>query len=102
MYLQLIRSMQIIVKIFCVLLFTFIGLSYLVSDNLEKQISKHFLILIFILAFFGVFVDMLHIAIPFWKEIWGLIEDGGEMMIMSIIVWYTIGLGSNKVNPLKI
>ncbi|MCF6252358.1 MAG: hypothetical protein L3J75_13985 [Methylococcaceae bacterium] len=73
---------------FGVLLFSFIGGGYLFSDSKAKQVSKYLFILVMYLAFFGVFVDMLHIAIPWGKSIWGLIEDAGEMVVMSIIVWY--------------
>ena len=73
---------------FGVLLFSLIGGGYLFSDSKAKQISKYLFILVMYLAFFGVFVDMLHIAIPWGKSIWGLIEDAGEMVVMSIIVWY--------------
>ncbi len=74
------------------LLFTFIGISYLLSDHIAKKISKHLFLLVMSVAFFGVLVDMLHIAIPYGKSMFGLIEDGGEMLIMSIIVWYTFDL----------
>jgi len=74
------------------LLFALIGVAYLFSGRTAKQISKHLFILIMLLAFFGIVVDMLHAAIPWGKSIWGLVEDGGEMLIMSIIVWYVFGL----------
>ncbi len=77
---------------FGLLLFSFIGWAYLRSDSVAKQISKHLLILILSLAFFGILVDMLHIAITWGEPMWGLIEDGGEMIIMSIIVWYVFDL----------
>ena len=73
---------------FGLLLFSFIGGGYLFSDSKAKQVSKYLFILVMYLAFFGVFVDMLHIAIPWGKSIWGLIEDAGEMVVMSIIVWF--------------
>ena len=76
------------------LLFTFIGVSYFFGSHIAKKISKHLFILVMSLAFFGVFVDMLHAAIPWGKSILGLIEDGGEMLIMSIIVWYVFDMGS--------
>lgn len=88
--------------LFGLLLFTFIGVSYFFSDNLEKKISKHLFILIVLLAFFGVLVDMLHVAIHWRTTLWGLIEDGGEMIIMSVIVWYIFGLGNSEINPPKI
>ena len=85
--------------LFGFLLFTFIGASYLFSDHIGKQVSKHLFILVIFLAFFGVLVDLLHIAIPWGKSIFGLIEDGGEMLIMSIIVWYVFELKTAPVNP---
>ena len=83
--------------LFGFLLFIFIGLSYLFSDNVAKQISKHLLILVLSLVFCGVVVDILHVAIPWGKTLLGFIEDGGEMVIMSIIVWYVIDLSNNRV-----
>lgn len=84
---------EIIVSMFFGLfLFTFIGIAYLFSDNVAKTISKKLFILVMSVAFFGVVVDMIHIAIPWGRLMWGLLEDGGEMIIMSIIVWYVFAL----------
>lgn len=83
---------------FGTLLFLFIGVAYFLSDSKAKEISKHLFILIVFLLFFGVVVDTIHSFISqkesIWGEvtIWGVIEDGGEMLIMSIIVWYVFGL----------
>jgi len=77
------------------LLFLFIGCAYLFCDTVAKQISKHLFILVLALAFCGVFVDTFHRAIPFGpfgKSIRVLVEDGGEMLIMSIIVVYVFNL----------
>jgi hypothetical protein len=84
--------------LFGLLLFTFIGVSYLFSDNVAKQISKHLFILVMALVFFGVIVDMLHPIIP-----WGgtTIEDGGEMLVMSIIVCYAFDLGFDPIKQEK-
>lgn len=84
--------------LFGLLLFTFIGVSYLFSDNVAKQISKHLFILVISVAFFGVIVDMLHTIIPWGKSLFGFIEDGGEMLVMSIIVWYVFNL---RIDPVK-
>lgn len=94
---ELIASM-----LFGFLLFMFIGVSYLISDNKAKKISKYLLVLVMSLAFCGVVVDMLHIAIPWGELMWALIEDGGEMLVMSVIVWYVFGLRSNPENPKRI
>jgi hypothetical protein len=82
---------------FGLLLFTLIGVSYLFSDNVAKRISKYLLILVFSLAFFGVIVDMLHTIIPWGYSLIGFIEDGGEMLVMSIIVWYVFNL---RIDPI--
>lgn len=75
------------------LIFIFIGWAYLFSDSIAKQISKRLFILVLSLAFFGILVDILNIAIPWGKPIlWTLVEDGGEMIIMSIILWYVFDL----------
>ncbi len=88
----------IVSAFFGFLLFTFIGASYLFSDLVAKQISKHLFILAMSVAFFGVIVDMLHTAIPWGKTFIGLIEDGGEMLAMSIIAWYVFDM---KTEPNK-
>ncbi|MBN2452867.1 MAG: hypothetical protein JXB40_01220 [Candidatus Omnitrophica bacterium] len=74
------------------LLFAFIWVLYLFSDRAAKQLSRHLFILVALLAFFGVLVDMLHIVLPWGESILALIEDGGEMLMMSIIVWYVFNL----------
>lgn len=50
-----------------------------------------------LLALFGVAVDTLHRIIP-WEIPWTLIEDGAEMIVMSIIVWYVFDL---ELTPIK-
>ena len=81
--------------VFATLLFSLIGSAYFFSDCKGKQISRHLFVLVMSLAFFGVLVDTFHraIVIPWPELIWGLIEDGGEMLIMSIIVWYVFVQG---------
>jgi len=75
---------------FCFLiLFLF---TFLRSEITEKRISKNLIILVFVLAFFGVFVDLIHIALPFQKNKMAVIEDGGEMFVMSIIIWYIFNI----------
>lgn len=78
------------------ILFLLIGIAYLFSDKKARKISRHLLILVLSVAFFGVLVDMLHIVVPWNKPIFGLIEDGGEMLVMSIIVWYVFALDFSK------
>jgi len=85
--------------VFGSLLFTFIGVSYLFSNDKVKQISKHLFAFVLALVFFGIVIDMLHVAIPTWgKPLFGLIEDGGEMLVMSVIVWYVFKLHTIPAN----
>ncbi|MET0070218.1 MAG: hypothetical protein ABW096_09250 [Candidatus Thiodiazotropha sp.] len=79
------------------LLLGFIAGAYLYSDDTGKEISRHLFLLFVFLAFFGGLVDMLHIAVSFGKPVFALIEDGGEMIIMSIIVWYVFDIRSHRV-----
>lgn len=39
-----------------------------------------------LLAFFGVFIDMVHILLG--GDIWGMVEDGGEMLVVSLTFYY--------------
>ncbi len=64
---------------------------YLRGSGAARSASRHLLVLLLVLAFFGIFVDMLHVAIQMgWKVtfVLGAVEDGGEMVAMSIIAWY--------------
>jgi len=77
------------------LLFLFLGLSYFKSDKKGKMISNNLFLLFAILVFFGVVMDMIGIILhgnSVLNHIFILIEDGGEMMIMSVIVSYLFGL----------
>jgi hypothetical protein len=66
--------------------------------------SKHFtrilLILLLLLALFGVVVDMVHIQFSGGGlgELLGTIEDGGELIVVSVTLWYVIKQ-TRKKNP---
>ncbi|MEZ4621901.1 MAG: hypothetical protein R2867_41220 [Caldilineaceae bacterium] len=65
---------------------------YLHSSAAYQQATRHLLLLLFLFALFGVVVDMALIILALdWKVdyIAVAIEDGGEMIVMSAIVWYT-------------
>ena len=80
-----------------------IAVSYLRGSGAFRQASNHLFLLVLALAFFGVFVDMLHVAIDMgWKVsfVLGAVEDGGEMIIMTIIAWYAL-LISGRAGSLR-
>jgi hypothetical protein len=64
------------------------------SGKENRAASRHVAVLLAILVFFGVFVDMVHVAIKMLVPLKGLtmIEDGGEMVAMSLIVSYVAQL----------
>ena len=86
-----------------ILLLTVVALSYLQGSPTFKKISIDLLVLFFSLAFFGVVVDMAHVAIRLGntvKSALGIIEDGGEMAVTSLIFWYVFCLALRKGKPL--
>ena len=86
----------IVTLFFASFLLSFIFYSYL-HANIDLKITSKFLtIMLCIVAFFGVFIDLLHVAMPFGTSIWGLIEDGGEMITISFLVIMTYNLCFNS------
>ncbi len=76
-------------------LLTAIGLSYLLGCARFRSITHDLLLMFATLAFFGVFVDLLHSAIKLgsvFSHVLALIEDGGEMLVMSLILIYAWAL----------
>ncbi len=80
--------------IFGIILLIFVAVGYYLSNPIRRKISRNILFMLFGLAFFGVLVDMIHVVLKFSfvQRIVGTLEDGGEMLIMSIIVWYVLKL----------
>ncbi|GAA3641076.1 hypothetical protein [Flavivirga jejuensis] len=66
--------------------------SYFRIDIKGKKVTKNIFVLVLLLVFFGVFIDLLHIAIPYHSNRFSLVEDGGEMFAMSLILCYAFYL----------
>lgn len=65
--------------------------AYKSGDKTFRRTSHDIALLLFALVFFGVVVDMLHTVVQSNREarfIVGIIEDGGEMLSASLILWY--------------
>ncbi|MBL4701796.1 MAG: hypothetical protein JKX85_11130 [Phycisphaeraceae bacterium] len=73
-------------------LFSSIGIAYFFSDLHGKTMSRHLVGLFALLVLFGVGVDMIHQMVSFGKDFWGIVEDGGEMGVISLMVWYLFNL----------
>jgi hypothetical protein len=70
--------------------FSLLSVFYIKGTSLFKRASRHLVLFLFCIAFFGVFVDMIHMVIKgdIITFVLGVVEDGGEMIVMSVIVWY--------------
>ncbi len=81
---------------FGIILFIPLFYSYINGGIVFKKISNDMFILIVFLIFFGVFLDVLHVSLRdigwTFKFILGVIEDGGEMVSVSLLVWYVLRL----------
>ena len=86
--------------LFGTVLFSFLALLYFKSKVEAKKISNNLLVLFFSLVFFGVLIDMIgmifHGEGSLFRHLLNhliiIIEDGGEMFVMSVIVWYLFKL----------
>lgn len=68
-----------------------------------RQVTFDLLILIGLLAFFAVIVDVVHVAAyysaPSVSELLALIEDGGEMLVVSLMTCYLFDVASQRGVP---
>lgn len=66
---------------------------YLRCGNNAKNVSKDLVLLLGLLVFFGVFVDLVHVTVvDLPVKGFNIIEDGGEMITMSMIASYVVHL----------
>ena len=90
----------VVSAIAAVFFLTPLALLYTRGSDALKEESIHLFSLLVALAFFGILVDMLHVAMKVgWKVrfLLGVVEDGGEMIVMSIMTWYVFVLhGRNR------
>jgi len=71
--------------------------SYYKADLIGKKITRTISILIVMLVFFGVFIDLLHIAVAYQNNRWTIVEDSGEMFVMSLILCYAFHLNKEVI-----
>ena len=76
-----------------IILTFFVLRAYWKGSQVFRKVSEDFAILIFLLVLFGVFFDMVGSAVGLklgWIGEWGsiIIEESGEMIAGSLILWY--------------
>lgn len=79
-------------------LFSLFGIKAYLGANAEvRRAIKGYGLLLALLAFFGVCVDMLHVVAGGDSfPLLGVVEDGGEMLTVSLTCWYTFHLLENR------
>lgn len=71
-----------------------IGAAYALSDPATRRISRTIIYLLMIFTAFGVLADMLEIIVehPGVSQILKIIEELGEMVVISLITWFVYRL----------
>ncbi len=74
--------------------------AYRKGTQIFRKISLDIGLLVLGLVFFGVVVDMIHIVVPLGTVsfILGVVEESGEMLAVSLILWYIFLLNVRGVN----
>ncbi len=76
--------------------------SYYRGSGTYKKISKDLLLLVFVYAFIVVVFDFVHAGFELSRSmdrVWALVEEGGEMMVVSTMVWYLFRVAFHKGQP---
>ena len=75
--------------------------AYRKGTQIFKNISLDIGLLVLVLVFFGVVIDMMHQAVHLGYSVYfiiGFVEDGGEMLAVSLILWYIFLLNVRGTN----
>ena len=75
--------------------------AYRKGTQVFRKISLDIGLLVLVLAFFGVVVDVLHSAVLFVNIVdftMGFVEEGGEMLTVSFVLWYIFLLNVRGTN----
>lgn len=84
---------------FGALFFVAIVVTYRANDDEAKRFSHYLFTMLLIFLLFGVvasFVKRLS-PDPAWQFILGTVEESGEMLVMSVIMWFVIGFTPEQI-----
>lgn len=73
-------------------LFSFLAVTYFKARPYARQVTHRLLALVAAIAFFGIVIDMIHMMVPWGNTFFAMLEDGGEMLIMSLTLGYCFHL----------
>ena len=80
--------------LFGLLFLVALSLFFVLSDQITRRIALNMGIFFVLLAFFGVALDMVGVVIDRRAvvRIMAILEEGGEMLVMSLITWFVYRL----------
>lgn len=84
--------------IFGFLFLTALVLLFALSDQITRRITFYLFVFMGMLALFGVVMDMVEVMVrnPDISKVLVIVEEGGEMLVMSVITWFVFRLGFNS------
>ena len=84
----------IVSAVFGLLFLTALILFFILSDQITRRIALYMSIFMVLLAFFGVVMDMVVVMVDHRRttRVLEIIEEGGEMLVMSVITWFVYHL----------
>jgi len=84
--------------VFGLFLLAAIAIAYRLGDRRFRKSSRYLLLMLFALAATGIVADMLHeMTDPrLLRALFSIIEDGGEMVVMSVIACFVLSLGFSR------
>lgn len=92
----------IVFALFALLLMTLLVWAYRRGSPVFKKVSRDLLILLAAFAFFVVVIDVVQAALDLGQSMYAvvaLMEDGGEMLVGSLMVWYVFWLSLHGGEP---
>ncbi len=91
----------VVLAIPILLLLILIAWSYFRGSTNFKTITNDLLVLLSVFACFGIVLDMVHVAVKheLLYYILGIIEEGGEMIAISLVAWYVFLLNISEGRP---
>jgi hypothetical protein len=75
-----------------------IAITYYMSGAQTRSVANQVILMVVVLALFGVLLDMIEVITEnrALSEILKIIEEGGEMLVMSVIAWFAFQLDSHS------
>lgn len=81
-----------------VVFFLWISLNYRWGNSRERKVFRHLIGILLGFALFGIAIDAIHAFLDqyvFWNSTLAVVEDGGEHIVMSILVCYVFSVVTN-------